>query len=89
MPPDLQRGASGRRPKKKPRTLENTVSEIANRPAPIRRSIFDLLDTLIASRERPDAGLPDAEDAPAAQPPARPRTRQKRKDRAPENPESR
>ena len=77
--------ARGRR-RKKPRTLENTVSDIANRPAPIRRSIFDLLDTLIASRECPD-GEPDAGEPDLGTPDARPAPRPKR--RAPGNPESR
>jgi hypothetical protein len=61
------RHTAARRPKKKPRNLESTVAEIAQRPAPIRRSIFDLLDTLIRSREVQEtrAGEPnEGEEAP-------------------------
>ncbi len=79
------RRASGNRPRAKKRTLETTVSDIANRPPPIRRSIFDLLDTLIRSREKPPVSGPPASGphAPADAPRPAP------KDRAPKNSKAR
>ena len=85
--------ATGRRTKKKPRNLETTVSKIAQHPAPIRRSIFDLLDTLISSRERAserdderDEPVKD-DDSPTG--PDAPPERKNRRGRAPGNPGSR
>jgi hypothetical protein len=56
---------AARRSRKKPRQLENTVTDIANRPAPVRRSLFNLIDTLIASREVTDQPGPAGENRPS------------------------
>ena len=81
--------AAARRPKKRSRTVETTVSEIAQRPAPIRRSIFDLLDTLISSRERDENPPRDEGDAPDATDPQNPPRPPRQSGRARGNPESR